>query len=361
MLSLPGRTSLTVWPIVILSLCARATGEEIKPRVTFKEQKDFVYCVAVSPDGKSLASGARDGVVVCWDVDTKRPTWIVNAHKDDGNGYTHAMSVAFSPDGKTLASGGWDCTVRLWEAVSGAPKQTFTHENLVYSVAFSPDGKILASAENNSGTIHLWNVATGKSTGMLADGRGSASSVAFFPDGKTLASGSYVVGGENRGGVVRLWDLSQRKLALEIPAQPTYKVAVSPDGRLVAGTGYKRRPSGNLSDGVVRLWDTRTGQVQRTWFIVGDGQTSISPVAFSPDGRLVAGGSMMGERVRKRKPGEIFLWDVESSRLVWRQACHDDDVTCLAFAPDGKTLISGGRDHAVKLWEITGRMMRTSK
>ena len=98
------------------------------------------------------------------------------------------------------------------------------------------------------------------------------------------------------------------------------------------------------------FWDTRTGKLQRTWFVVGDGKTSVSPVAFSPDGRLVAGGSRMGEQVQQRKPGEIYLWDIESNRLVWRQIGHDDDVTCVAFTPDGKTLISGGRDHAVKLW-----------
>ena len=201
MLSLPGRTSLTVWPVVILSFCARAPGQEIKPRVTFKEQKSFVYCVAVSPDGKSLASGARDGFVVCWDVVTKRPKWMVNAHKDNGNGYTQVLSVAFSPDGKTLASGGWDCSVRLWDAASGDPKQVFAHENLVYSVAFSPDGKTLASGEHQSGAIHLWEVAIGKSAGLLSDGRGSVWSVAFLPDGN--AGQWRVCRQPNGGGVVR--------------------------------------------------------------------------------------------------------------------------------------------------------------
>jgi WD40 repeat protein len=46
------------------------------------------------------------------------------------------------------------------------------------------------------------------------------------------------------------------------------------------------------------------------------------------------------------------------NRLVWRQSCHDDDVTCLAFTADGKTLVSGGRDKAVKLWKLTERMRR---
>jgi WD40 repeat protein len=351
MLSIHQKTLSTVWPLLVLAFGTHAPGQDVRPRSILKGHTGVVYCVAVCPDGKTLASGAGDGFIVCWDLDAARPRWTVKAHHENGNGFTQVLSVAFSPDGKTLASGGWDRTVKCWDAASGRLKLTIPHDNLVYSVAFSPDGTTLASGEHQTGAIHFWDVGTGKSTGVLESGRGSVWSVAFSPDGKTLASGGYVVR-LNGGGVVRLWDLSERALALEIPAQPVAKIALSPDGRRVAGTGYTKRAGGQQIDGLVQLWHPRTGELQRTWTIALDGRTGVNPVAFSPDGKLVAAGSAAGETTKHRKPGEVFLWQVASNRLVWRQSCHDDDVTCLAFTPDGKTLVSGGHDKAVKLWQI---------
>jgi WD40 repeat protein len=133
----------------------KARAQAIKPRSTLSVHNDSVYCVAVSPDGKSLASGARDGGLLRWDIGAAQPTWTALAHKGDATGFTQVLSVGFSPDGKTLASGGWDRTVKLWDAVTGELRLSLLHGNLVYSIAFSPDGKTLASGEHGSGAIHL--------------------------------------------------------------------------------------------------------------------------------------------------------------------------------------------------------------
>jgi WD40 repeat protein len=347
MRTLPGKTWLAVWPIVILAFGAPAPGQEVRLRRILRGPQSPVYCVAVSPDGKSVAGGTRGGHVVCWDVDTGRPEWSRHAHEDCGTGFTQVLSIAFSPDGKTLASGGWDRAVRLWGASSGAPRRTLPHGNLVYAVAFSPDGKTLASGVHQPGAIHLWEVATGQSAGVLATGGRvgrSVWSLAFAPDGKSLACGA--------GGVVQLWEVSRRVPTLEVPTPSAWHIAFSPDGRLVAGTGQRVRANGPEVDGLVRLWDARAGELRHTWTVVGDGRCGTGPVAFSPDGRLIAVGDEAGERQKGRKNGRVHLLDVESGRSVWSQSCHDDDVTGLAFTPDGRTLVSGSRDQTIKLWEI---------
>ena len=173
MLLCPERRAMAVWPVIILALCAGAPGQEVGPRSILRGPQSPVYCLTVSADGTSLASGTRDGRVVCWDVGAGLPEWSRRAHGDDANGFTQVLSVAFSPDGKTLATGGWDRAVRLWGTANGVLQRTLPHENLVYSVTFSPDGRTLASGEHQTGAIRLWEVETGRSAGVLVSGRGS--------------------------------------------------------------------------------------------------------------------------------------------------------------------------------------------
>lgn len=139
---------------VLLDLQSRNVVKTLS-RMTVDPERSVAWSVGVksmafSSDGKTIATGYRDGRIFLWDVQSGYERHILNGHSRD------IASVTFSPDGQTLASGSWDSTIKLWEVSTGKLKQTIPgHRDLVYSVAYSSDGRSLASTSAD-GTLRIW-------------------------------------------------------------------------------------------------------------------------------------------------------------------------------------------------------------
>jgi hypothetical protein len=197
-------------------------------------------------------------------------------------------------------------------------------------VAFSADGRSLVSGSVD-GVVRVWLLADGKEwQRSISAHDGAVTAAVFTPSGGQIASR----GGD---GTIKIWDSNTGALLhrFEVgkPAGGSCSLAVSPDGRLLAAGTVNRE---------IKLWSLADGSGLTS---LAGHAGAVEAVAFSPDGRTVASGSA---------DKTIKLWDVTSGRELGTLAGHTSWIGCLAFSPDGKTLASSGGDKTIRLWDVAG-------
>src|SRR5262249_26955006 len=132
-----------------------ATGRQLWKSA--KTTDDYVTALALSPDGKILASGAgtAESEIRLWDVASGRELGKLEGHR------AGIDQLLFFPDGQTLASASRDQTIRLWnvtDPANGRVRSIFQYRSWVRSLALLPDNRTLASGSQD-GTVCLWNTA----------------------------------------------------------------------------------------------------------------------------------------------------------------------------------------------------------
>jgi len=222
--------------------------------------------VTFSPDGRLMASGDVNGVVVLWNAAKLLAAAAAGKPPNEEwdldsvvlatlTGHSaQVLDLAFSPDSHILASASSDNSIILWDVAQvssqvqplGPP--LIGHENWVTALAFSPDGRTLVSGSSDS-TLIFWDVASGQPLGPPLTGHtAQVWSVLFNPadGGQSLLSG----GGD---GTIIAWDVGDLSWPLQ-PLDPPFRggvetemMALGPDGRTVA--------MGNYSGLSVVLWN----------------------------------------------------------------------------------------------------------
>ena len=293
-----------------------------KPKKTFALLGNVRYVrnVVFSPDGKTLANTTGGKAIHLWDT-------VSGQHKYDI--FEHlAADVAFSPDGKTLVSGG--ARIILWDSVTRHQKMVLSESG---DVAFSPDGQLLATA-NKAGPIRLWDPNTGKRQKTLTlpthTNNPSIDSILFSPDGQTLASG---------GDGLTLWNVNNGSVKAWRRFSAS-ALSFSPDGRMLATTTLNK----------IQLWDANT--LQHKYNI--DKPSHANGFVFSPDGWIITFGGAVspdGRTVARRNS----LWDANSKHLKLTFTARDRlgiNQSNVAFSPDGRTIAGATPFNTIGLWKL---------
>ena len=208
------------------------------------------------------------------------------------------------------------------------------HNHIVTSVQFSPGDSLVVTSSVDS-TIKIWRKVSGEIVMEIKQPSGIA-----YMD--ISADGNYIVTG-NYDSTVKLWSVNDGALIKEFRGHSgtVWTVAVSNDGKKIVSGG---------NDGLVNVWNVETGDLLHT---LNGHKRIVWSVKFSPDGTQVASSSF---------DFTIKLWNVADGKLVWDNKEHKETVVDIAYSHNGKMLASTSDDKTIKLWNVAERkLIRTMK
>lgn len=286
--------------------------------------EDAINSVAFSHDGKRMLTGSNDNTARLWDMNGNT-LQVFKGHEEG------IWAVAFSPDDNTVLTGSSDKTARLWD-LQGNTLQVFKgHEDMIWALSFSPDGKTILTGSMDK-TARLWDI-NGNVLKVIKGHEGSINAVAFSPDGKKILTGSW-------DKTIRLWSLNGIQQQV-FSGHDGYinTVGFSPDGKSIITGSW---------DKTVRLWDLQ-GNVLREF---KGNIRYVSSAAFAPDGKsilTVSSGISLG--LPGSEDNTACLWDLKGNLLQLFKG-HEGNINSVAFAPDGRSVLTGSWDRIARLWEI---------
>jgi WD40 repeat protein len=334
------------------------TGKEL---TAFAGHASTVWSVAFAPDGKTIVTASDDGTARLWDVATAKQLAELSAggranrrlHDTQPFDLAPYVRAGFTSDGKRVVATWPGAGVELWDAATlqGLPALLPPHMEGSYVLAIAGRDN-LAATLGPDGQIRLWDAGHGEARLTLpwqpGDVPGPApelAALAFSPSASALA----VAGLRSPDNRLKVFETSTGKLRLDLDLAAAGRGDVGElpalvlAQRAVTRMVYSQNGKTLVLAGphALYLHDALTGKERLV--LAGPGTFGPS-VALSPDGSLVAAGTL---------DGRLRLWSAATGKLLVEQKGHDAFVAATAFSPDGKTLATAANDTTVLLWDVS--------
>jgi WD40 repeat protein len=282
---------------------------------------DYVYCVALSNDGKIALSGSQDDPIHVWDVETGRCIKKLTGHEG------RVKAIALSANGKTAVSASWDKTLRVWDMDNGQCLKVIpTFKDVISTMALSANGKI-AITGSREGALRVWDIPTGKQIHLIETHSDYITAVTLSADGKTAVSA-------DRNKQLKVWDVEGGILRHNIAYPSSIRIrslSLTPDGTaLVSGD----------DDKTVRVWDTLTGNCHQ---VMTGHSDAVNSVSVSANGKIAVSSSW--DRT-------VRVWNLETGGCLKILEGHSDYPEQVVVSPDADIAVSCSDDRTVIVWNL---------
>lgn len=289
-----------------------------------KGHEGVVSTIGFSPDGETLVSAGRDGLVLCWNA------W--GEASELCRSTIRPQVLDISADGHYLVLGGHSGMLELWDLTSGAVVQQLKNDGPVSGLAFIPGegrlvystGTLAADTAPSGGSVHFWSWRENRQLSPAAE-------IAPTQAVRALAShGSQrLLAWVTQNNMLTVWPITGSSTTRFSLKSPCRALAFDPDGKLLAAA----------LDWKVHVFDIERKQER---FILTGHKGPVSSVVFSPDGRHLLTGSW---------DKTVKVWDSANGRELHSYTWPIGRASCVSYASDGLRAAAAGDEGTIVVWD----------